>query len=78
MFSESGYLSPEEARSQEKVVPSLPELSPEERASLEAELAEINQRITVSAGVMDATDSNRRRDIERELGIEPQTDEMAA
>ncbi len=78
MFSESGYLSPEEARAQEKVVPPLPELNPEERASLEAELAEINQRITESVGVIDATDSNRRREIERELGIEPQTDEMAA
>lgn len=64
------FLSPEDARAEVKTPKSPEPVGAEEQARLESELADINERITKSAGVISATDSNRRREIERILGVD--------
>lgn len=62
------HLTPDDAHKEEVPVPAAPEITSEERAEFERELAELDQKIKDGNGVLDAHDANRRKDLERMLG----------
>lgn len=76
ILGESGYVSPEEARSNSAPAEPAPEISEEERSTYLAEIAEIDAR-SRETGVMDATDTTRRKDLERMLGETVHQEETA-